>query len=109
MVVVVGISACHKEPDKIPEEVIIPFEYISLTSAKDTADSGETIQLTATAKGNGLQYKWSSSAGGLQEDGKASVNFIGSACCAKEYEISCRVKDNRNDSAIKKITVYVRE
>ena len=102
-----GIFSCKKENDT-GTETFIPFEFVSLVAAQDTVSSNEEVTITATAKGNKLQYVWDIETGALLGEGHQII-FIGSSCCAIKNEIKCTVKDSHSNSETKTVTVIIKD
>lgn len=97
-------SCKKKETDDIS---ITPLEFTSLVASKTMAESNEQVTIKATATGSNLQYTWESPTATLLGSG-SQIIFIGSTCCAKENEVKCTVKDSRNNSATKSVTIVLK-
>ena len=97
-------SCKKKETDDV---VVTPFEFTSLVASKTMAESNEEIIITATAKGDNLQYTWESPTATLLGSG-SQITFIGSTCCAQENEVKCTIKDSHSHSDVKSVTIVLK-
>jgi hypothetical protein len=104
LAVILLFSSCNKEDDTgDPSQ---PLIFSSLIAEKDTIAPGESTEITATATGYSITYKWSATAGDILGSG-ARVMYAASPCHAGSNRITCTVKDGNNKSAAKEIEIVV--
>jgi len=97
-------AACKKSSDQPEPPAAAQFEYVSLV-AKDTIMTVNDINtITATAKGDGLKYKWTASYGTFLNSGSVVQWTV---CHQARFTITCEVTDQYNHSESKTITVSV--
>lgn len=99
-------SSCTKK-ETADIAVATPLEFVSLSANKTIAENSEEITITATAKGDNLQYIWESPTATLLGKG-SQIIFIGSTCCAKENDVKCTIKDSHNNTASKTILIVIK-
>jgi hypothetical protein len=107
LLLVLSFSCKKKKPDP----VVIPgnnigIEFISLTAVKDTLVVGEQTDITATANGDGLTYKWEAPIGILSGEGK-TIQFT--ACCSGDHAVTCKIEDPKGNVAEKTINIFANE
>jgi len=99
-----AISCNDDEP--LPGNGNEEFAFELLTTDKDTLSSGGQAKITAIAKGDGLVYNWSATAGDILGAG-SEVAYLATPCVAGNIEITCKVEDAHSNSESKKVKIYV--
>lgn len=99
-----AISCNDDEP--LPGNGDEEFAFELLSTDKDTLSSGGQAQITAIAKGDGLVYHWSATAGDMLGTG-SEVAYLATPCVSGNVEITCKVEDAYSNSESKKVKIYV--
>lgn len=92
--------SCKKS--EVPTNSGTQFKFISLI-AKDTIIKINGItSITANAQGDGLTYQWTANYGTFIGSG-STVQWT--VCHADKFIITCKVKDQNNNSDTKNVTI----
>lgn len=96
--VILTLVSCNKTtPTSSNADTTLP-EIVSIVSDKSQIHSIEEFtDITCTAKGGNLSYKWEVDLGDLipQNTNHSVVRFSGAACCEGEKEIKCTVSNDK--------------
>lgn len=111
VIVVIGLLStmgfsCDKPEDDTPPDEQIELIFTSLTAAKDTIYSYETVVFTAEASGKDITYSWTVSIGSFLGSGN-KVTYTPSACTSGDITVSCVVKDAYGKTKAKTKTIVV--
>ncbi len=96
--------SCKKKETAVPDPTT-PLEFTSLTLKPDTITTGSFTTVTAAAKGDNLNYQWSTTHGDLFGAG-ASISYGSAPCCVGTNKIMCKVSDSKN-SITKEVNIVV--
>ena len=106
--VVASVFVCWyscKKKETASEPTTTPLEFTSFTIYPDTTNPGGTATVTATAKGDNVNYQWSTSHAELF--GYGSTVVMGAApCCIGTNTVFCTVSDGKNNIS-KQVTIQV--
>lgn len=81
------------------------FKFISLVPQDTVMPVNGFTNITATATGSGLTYKWTASYGTFLGSG-STVKWT--VCHSDKFTITCEVKDNQGHTDSKTVSVNVR-
>lgn len=86
-----------------------PFSFDSLVAESDEIyySVNPSTKITAYAKGNGLKYYWSATAGEIFGSGNQVTYASNPGCCGGYQTIQCIVTDISKQNDFKKVEVYV--
>ncbi|TAL69882.1 MAG: hypothetical protein EPN82_04495 [Bacteroidetes bacterium] len=98
---VITLIGCKKEESPTNPKT---FTFVSLTASKTEIDINEFTDITATATGENLTYRWSCTEGAIFDNGP-KVQF--SICHATTVRITCIVSDASGNSESKDINIKI--
>ena len=103
-VLLVTVAACKKSSDPAPPaNTGVEFKFVSLSASDSTLKVNGVLNITATATGSNLKYKWSATYGTFIGSGQ---NVQYTVCHADKFCITCQISDDQGHSDSKDI--YVR-
>ena len=92
-----GTSKNYSDLASVPTNPGGPFSFTKITLTPNPVKIGVASKLFATATGNNLTYKWTTSHGDLFGNG-AAIYYSDS--CIGEYTITCVVSDGTHSATI---------
>jgi hypothetical protein len=101
------LYSCNKEDNGGFEDPDQPFIFLSLTTEKDTIESGQSTKVFAVATGYKVTYFWSATAGDILGKG-SEITYAASPCHAGKNKITCTARDGNNASDTKEISIVVK-
>jgi PBP1b-binding outer membrane lipoprotein LpoB len=101
---IIIFSSCSKS-STTPSDSNVPFNYTSLVASDTVMPLNGIANITATATGSGLTYKWTASYGTFIGSG-AAVKWT--VCHSDIFTITCVIKDNNGHEGSKTISINVR-
>lgn len=97
------IYSCDKNDGDNPDAI----QFTDLYAEEDTLFIADTTTITAVATGNGLSYIWSASKGDIDGFGSV-VKYLSPPCQSGDFIVSCKVKDNANNTKTRTISIHVK-
>lgn len=99
-----GVSDTIKDNDST--NITMPsFEFVSIRAERDTIITGESVVITASTTGQGIEYAWKASAGDILGSG-SKVTYVAPTCTPGSNTITCTAKQG-DKSLEKTITIVV--
>jgi len=99
-------SGCKKADNDVEVQSDSYLKYFeSLKAENDTLLRGQSTEITASATGNKISFRWTASEGPILGEG-SKVVYLSSPCCWGEITITCEaMARNATESKSIKITV----
>lgn len=96
-------TACKKDDD-IPKDSDLK-SFSRLIAQKDTLYVGQTTEIQAIYEGNGVGFKWTSTAGDLLGSGE-KVTYVASICAMGKNTVTC-IASSGKTTISRSIYIYV--
>ncbi len=90
LILLISVASCKKKEEVKPTST--PLSITGISADNSTIAIGGTTKITVTAKGDGLTYSWSATAGDIIGSG-SQITYGAPTCCAGQNTITCIVKD----------------
>lgn len=101
------LMSCQDNEAKPANPELLSFDSLVSESYEIYYSVNPSTKITAYAKGDGLKYYWSASAGEIFGSGNQVTYTSNPGCCGGYQTIQCIVMDNSKQNAVKKVEVYV--
>lgn len=90
---IVLISSCKKEDDPLPPDPSDNLALDSLVATKKTVHTWEETFITAYARGQNLQFKWTANHGSMIGEDSVTVDYYACESCIGYNTVQCTVSN----------------
>lgn len=104
---VLSLYSCKKENDAPSTPTPLSFDSLVSQDLEISFTFNPSTKITAYAKGDGLTYRWSATAGDILGSGKQVTYTANANCCGGYQRITCNVKDKYGKWMVKQVNIYV--